>query len=52
MEAAKKAGAKEVKFCIGEVAVVIPLRSADDQTEDADDGNNSFDKIMRGNRGK
>jgi hypothetical protein len=42
INAAKKAGAKGVEFRIGNVPVIVHLSE-----EGPDDGNNSFDKIMR-----
>ena len=46
INAAKKAGAKRVEFRIGAVPVIVHL--ADNETADnADDNNNSFDKIIR-----
>jgi len=50
INAAKKAGAKEVEFRIGPVPIIVHLsESTDDETaEGPDDGINSFDKIMRG----
>jgi len=49
INAAKKAGAKSVEFRIGTVPVIVHLAEpADNETADnADDSNNSFDKIMR-----
>jgi hypothetical protein len=49
INAAKKAGAKKVEFRIGTVPVIVHLAEpADNETADnADDSNNSFDKIMR-----
>jgi hypothetical protein len=49
INAAKKAGAKRVEFRIGPVPVIVHLTESDDNetADNADDSNNSFDKIMR-----
>jgi len=47
--AAQKAGAPRVELRLGGgVSVVIPLHAPDNESADnADDSNNSFDKIMK-----
>jgi hypothetical protein len=47
IKAARMEGAKEVTVKVGAGSVVIPLVPADKAPQEADDSNNSFDKIMR-----
>jgi len=46
INAAKKAGAKRVEFRIGAIPVIVHLAD-NDAADNADDNNNSFDKIIR-----
>jgi hypothetical protein len=46
LNAARKAGASQVKVKFGEVEVTIPLIDGD-EVPTAPDSNNSFDKVMR-----
>ena len=48
IKAARLEGVKEVVVKVGAGAVVIPLRTIDDEaTTEPHESNNSFDKIMR-----
>ena len=46
--AAKKVGAKELRVLLGaNVSMVIPIPPSNDECPEAENSNNSFDKIMR-----